>query len=158
MTALRSWRRLDRDRIGALLMLVVGLGIVAEATTYRRGTLTQMGPGFVPLVLGILLVLVAVAIAFTAVVDEANDRTEAPRGRSGWRGWLCILGGVVAFVVLGKHGGLVPASFATVFVSALGDRGNSVRDAFLLAAGLTLAGVLIFGYALHLQLPLFTWG
>jgi hypothetical protein len=74
-----------------------------------------------------------------------------------WRGWLCILAGVLLFVLLGAHGGLVPASFASVFVAALGDRGNSVRAAAALAALLTLGGVVVFHYGLHLMLPLLAW-
>ena len=70
-----------------------------------------------------------------------------------WRGWLCIVGGVLAFVVLGERGGLVPASFAAVFISAMGDRRNTWRS----AAGLTALGVVVFHYGLHLLLPLFTW-
>ena len=74
-----------------------------------------------------------------------------------WRGWLCILGGALSFVVLGQHGGLVRASFVSVFVAALGDRNNSVRDATLLAALMTSLGVAVFHYGLHLLLPLFQW-
>ncbi|HEX7639775.1 MAG TPA: tripartite tricarboxylate transporter TctB family protein, partial [Burkholderiaceae bacterium] len=74
-----------------------------------------------------------------------------------WRGWACIVGGVAAFVLLGEHGGLVPASFVSVFVAALGDRGNRVRDAALLAAGMTVFGVLVFHQGLHVLLPLFAW-
>ena len=51
----------------------------------------------------------------------------------------------------------MPATFAAVFISALGDRTNSVRDAALLAAGITIAGVLIFSLGLKLSFPLFTW-
>jgi len=74
-----------------------------------------------------------------------------------WRAWGCIVAGVLAFVVLGEHGGLVPASFAAVFVSAMGDRRNTWRSAAALAAGLTALGVVVFHYGLHLLLPLFTW-
>ncbi|MEJ0045599.1 MAG: hypothetical protein WDN04_05275 [Rhodospirillales bacterium] len=41
-----------------------------------------------------------------------------------WRGWICIVASVLAFVVLGKYGGLLPATFAIVFIAALGDRDN----------------------------------
>jgi hypothetical protein len=73
------------------------------------------------------------------------------------RAWACILGAVLAFVVLGRHGGLVPASFVAVFVAALGDRGNSVRAAAGLAAAMTVFGVVVFHYGLHVLLPLFAW-
>jgi hypothetical protein len=74
-----------------------------------------------------------------------------------WRGWLCILGGTLAFVVLGQHGGLVPASFASVFVAALGDRQSTVKASALLAATLTLFCLVVFHFGLKLQLPLFQW-
>ena len=62
------------------------------------------------------------------------------------------------FVVFGVYGGLVPATFLSVFIAAMGDRTNSIRDAVILAAGVTLAGVLIFVYGLSMTFPLFTWG
>ena len=55
------------------------------------------------------------------------------------------------------RGWVLPASFAAVFISALGDRRNTWRSAAALAAGLTVLGVVVFHYGLHLLLPLFTW-
>jgi hypothetical protein len=152
---MKPLRQFNKDRVSAALLILMGLGIVAEGLTYRMGTLTRMGAGFIPVVLGTLLALVGVAIGVTAEQGDFGDSATAP---TEWRGWLCILGGVLAFVGLGVYGGLVPATFAAVFISALGDKSNSWRDAALLAAGLAVAGVLIFSYGLHLQLPLFNWG
>jgi hypothetical protein len=74
------------------------------------------------------------------------------------RGWACVLGGVAAFVVLGEYGGLVPASFASVFISALGDRSASIARSAALAAALTAFAVLVFHYGLGVPFPLFRWG
>ena len=74
-----------------------------------------------------------------------------------WRGWGCILAGVVAFVVFGQYGGLVPASFASVFIAALGDRNNTWKNAAMVAAVMVAFGVLVFHFGLSLQLPLFRW-
>ena len=41
--------------------------------------------------------------------------------------------------------------------TALGDRGNTVRDAAWLAAAMTAFGVIVFHYGLHVLLPLFAW-
>jgi hypothetical protein len=74
-----------------------------------------------------------------------------------WRGWLCILGGVISFAFVGNHGGLLPATFACVFISAMGDRSNTVKTAALLASAMTVFCLIVFHFALSLQLPLFQW-
>jgi len=157
----------NKDHFGGTLLVVAGIGVVVAGLGYRTGSLRQMGSGFFPVVLGVLLALVGVALlATTPLAPPAAPPGPPPPGAehahlSGspiqWRGWLCILGGVAAFVVLGAHGGLVPASFASVFVAAMGDRRNTPRDAALLASVMTVAGVLVFHYGLHLLLPLFAW-
>ena len=38
----------------------------------------------------------------------------------------------MTFILLGKYGGLVPATFALVFISAMGDRQHTPRSAALL--------------------------
>jgi hypothetical protein len=151
MKPLRRW---NKDRVSAALLILLGLGIVAQGLTYRMGTLTRMGAGYVPVALGTLLALVGVAIGVTADAGDFGDAKTAP---AEWRGWLCILGGVLAFAFFGTYGGLVPATFA-VFISALGDRGNRVAHAALLAAGITAAGVVIFVIGLKMTFPLFSWG
>ncbi|MGO4713351.1 tripartite tricarboxylate transporter TctB family protein [Bradyrhizobium sp. 2TAF24] len=148
-------RRLGKDRIGAVLLILMGVGIAVMALTYRMGTATRMGPGYMPFFYGVLMVLVGVAIAVTARPGEGTARDAVPFN---WRAWLGILGGLVAFAVIAVYGGLVPATFVAVFVSALASKANSLRDAALLAAALAVAAVLVFSYGLKLQLAPFAWG
>jgi hypothetical protein len=60
--------------------------------------------------------------------------------------------------VLGTYGGLLPATFATVFIAAMGDRKNRTWEALLLAAAMTLVCLVVFWWLLRVQLPLFQWG
>ena len=60
--------------------------------------------------------------------------------------------------MLGHWGGLLPATFAIVFISALGDRKNTIKQAFVLSLGMSVIAVVVFWWALQLQLPLFRWG
>ena len=155
--------KLTKDRLGGALLVATGVAAVLAGVGYGMGTLREMGSGFYPVVLGVLLALIGLVLFATASRAPDAHLANAPAETahlSGpvvqWRGWLCILGGALSFVVLGQHGGLVPASFVSVFVAALGDRNNSVRDAALLAALMTALGVVVFHYGLHLLLPLFT--
>ncbi len=160
---MQRYKRLGKDHVGAALLVVLGTTVVVLGVGYRMGTLNRMGPGFIPVVLGVLMILVGVAIALTALPAGARDAAPAlpGHGHGGGgpqgRGWLCILGGVVAFVVLGEHGGLVPATFFAVFISAMGDRLNTVKGAILLSLLMVAMAVIVFHYGLRLQLPLFGW-
>ncbi|MFL6699474.1 MAG: tripartite tricarboxylate transporter TctB family protein [Vitreoscilla sp.] len=156
--------KLTKDRLGGVLLVATGAATVLAGTGYGMGTLRQMGSGFYPVVLGALLVLIGLVLLATATRAPDAHLATAPAEMAHlagpavqWRGWLCILGGALSFVVLGQHGGLVPASFVSVVVAALGDRDNSVRDALLLATPMTLLGVVVFHFGLHLALPLFTF-
>lgn len=143
----------DKDRFGAALLLILGAAVINEANNYEFGTLTRMGPGFMPTVYGAILAFIGVLLAL-----NPSRRPAGGPWKADWRGWGCILAGVLSFVALGHYAGLVPASFASVFLSAMGDRKNTWRSAAALAAVLTIAGALVFSVGLHLPMPLFSWG
>lgn len=150
-------RRYSKDLYGGALMIVLGAGAALGGAQYRIGTLGRMGPGFFPVTVGILLALVGVLIALLANTPDVVTAIEERRPPE-WRAWAFICVGIIAFVVLGRYGGLVPASFAIVFISALGDRDNTWVSALILASVMAAAAVVVFYWALQLQLPLFTWG
>ena len=154
---------IGKDHVGAALCIVLGAAVLGIGLRYDVGSLEQMGAGFVPVVIGSLLILVGIAIGATARPQAQKGPPDALQWRKAsarfeWRGWICIVGGVVAFVLLGRWGGLVPASFFSVFIAALGDRENTPRSSAALAASVTLFGIVVFYWFLSLQLPLFQWG
>ena len=51
------------DYLAGALMVLIGAGAVYVCSHYRMGTLTSMGPGFFPTLLGVLLILLGIAIA-----------------------------------------------------------------------------------------------
>jgi hypothetical protein len=153
----QGWYRWSKDCYGGALMLLAGLGAVYQGLSYKVGTLTEMGPGFFPVAVGAVLVLMGILIALGArgaAPDSKADTDQRPE----WRGWFCITASIGAFIALGKYGGLLPATFAVVFISALGDRENTVKQAALLALVLCAVAVVVFWWALRMQFPLFTWG
>jgi hypothetical protein len=157
-------KSLGKDHCGAVLLIALGAAVFALGLGYKMGSLNRMGAGFIPVVLGILMILVGIAIGVTAAPPGKRQMVNPLPGHGThaggpeWRGWFCILGGVIAFVVLGEYGGLMPATFASVFVSAMGDRNNTFKSAAALGAALTFFCLVVFHYGLSLQLPLFQWG
>ncbi len=145
-----------KDSLGGGLMLAIGIGTCLQASRYDLGSLRQMGPGFFPMSLGAILAVTGSLI----LISGLRTAPELPRikWQPQWRGWLCICASLVAFVIIGKYLGLLPATFATVFIAAFGDRKNTLLAAIILAAAMTLVCLIVFWWLLQVQFPLFKWG
>jgi Tripartite tricarboxylate transporter TctB family len=144
-----------KDLFGGGVMLLLGIGTVAQSLQYRIGSLRQMGPGYFPLALGVILA--AIGLLIMAASLRTASIVPAMKLPAEWRGWFCICAGIVAFAVLGRYGGLLPATFACVFIAALGDRKNSLLAALVLSAAMTVVCLIVFWWLLKVQLPLVRW-
>ena len=151
---------IKKDYYGGALMVFIGLLAVYAGLDYKTGTPARMGPGFFPVAVGALLAVTGILIALSARSESAPP---PPGGHHGsgmpdLRGGICIILATLAFLLFGIYGGLVPATFAIVFISALGDRSNTITQAILLSLAMCIVSVIVFWWALQLQLPLFQWG
>ena len=142
-----------REYIGGSLMVVLGIVAAVEGGRYSIGTLSRMGPGFFPVALGVILAAVGLVLLIGAKL--AAPQPPLPTLPPEWRGWIAIVVGVIAFGVIGQYGGLVPATFAIVFISALGERENTLKGALFLATLMVMFCVVVFSWALGIQFPLF---
>ena len=141
-----AWKR---DYYAGGLMLLIGVGAAVTGTGYKFGTLARMGPGFMPVVLGVVLAFLGLLIAGTALGSSEPDDKKFLPDNPQWFGWLCILGGPVLFIIIGQYGGMIPAVFACVFVCALGDKTATYKSSAVLA----FLGLLIAGTALASSEP-----
>lgn len=157
MNSLRRVLNRKRDFYAGGLMVLFGLVMALKGPTYTLGTLMHMGPGFMPTALGVILIVLGILIAAPAsgARDEHDDQImpENPQ----WWGWLCIVAGPLLFILFGSYGGLIPGTFACVFVAALGDRTTTWKGALGLAAFVTAFGVLLFSYILRIPMPILEW-
>ncbi len=144
--------RSARDVVAGLVFIAFGVAFGLGAVTYEVGTPTRMGPGFYPLGVGILLVVLGVLIA---LVPEAVDGDEGPVARPPWRAVVLILGAILIFGFTVRPLGLVPSVFIASALSSIASERTGPPMALLLAASLTIVSVLLFVVALRLQLQLF---
>lgn len=148
-----------QDRYGGLIVASIGLGAIFVGQSYGVGTLSQMKPGFFPVALGAMLVVLGLTTSVSAFRASAGEgQGHAVADPPDWRGWFFIIAGVAAFILLGKYAGLAPAAFACVFVSSMGDRTMTLVRALILSACITFFGVLLFSYGLQVQMPVFMVG
>ncbi|SMO85290.1 tripartite tricarboxylate transporter TctB family protein [Paracoccus laeviglucosivorans] len=113
------------------------------------GTLSQMGAGYLPRAVSIILIVLGAAIGLKAT-RSASQPIEGLKLRP----LLIITLSVIGFAYLAEHAGFVLASFWLVVAGTLADPGSRLRTTLLLAAGLTAFGALVFVKGLGVQIDL----
>ena len=161
--------RMNKDKMAALLLMLLGLGAVLEGRSHSIGSLTQMGSGYFPVALGLILLGIGGLMLITASPVEEEKPLTALIGADeqetahlsldhcpdpDLRGIVCIIASVIGFIILGHYFGLVPATFASVFIAAIGDRTATLREAVLLGLLMCVLAIGLFHYVLHIQFPL----
>jgi Tripartite tricarboxylate transporter TctB family len=141
----------SKDAVAGVVFILIGLGFGLNAwLNLPLGTSLRMGPGYFPLVLSGILVLLGVVTLF-----HAMQIPDEPWGSVAWRGMLFILIGPIAFGATIQGLGLVPALAMIAFITSFASHRVSVPLAIVLTAGLTLFCVAVFHWGLGMPVPLF---
>jgi hypothetical protein len=149
----------QKDFFSGLMFLVVGIAFAWGATTYNIGEGARMGPGYFPLVLGILLAGIGAFTIFEALVVETEDGE--PIGAFAWKPLGFIIGSNIVFgALLGglpfigfPAFGLIVAIFALTFIAALAGDEFKFKEVLVLATVLAIGSYLAFIVLLKLQFP-----
>lgn len=137
----------------ALLFIAFGAFFGIGSLGLDLGTTFRMGPGYFPLVLSGLLVLLGLVI----LVQATRVKGE-PIGPIAWRGMAFILPAPVFFGLTVRGLGFVPSIFLTALIAAFASHKMKPGTALILAALLTVFSVAVFSYALGLPFQRFgTW-
>ena len=139
-----------KDLLAGAVFVGFGLAFAVTSSTYEIGSALRMGPGYFPLVLGGVLVVLGVLIAISGY--RAADRSEI--GTIPWRALVLLLSAIFFFGFTVRDLGLVPALFVSVLLAALAGRNAKLVPSAVIAVSLTALSVLIFVYALQLRLSL----
>jgi hypothetical protein len=149
----------QKDFFSGLMFLAVGVAFAWGATTYNVGEGARMGPGYFPLMLGIVLAILGLAIIFESLVVETEDGEKI--GSIAWKPLGFIIGANVAFgILLGglpKLGipamGLIAAIYALVFIASLAGDKFRPKEVGILATILAVFSWVAFVWLLKLQFP-----
>jgi Tripartite tricarboxylate transporter TctB family len=145
-------KRAVTDILAGLIFVALGLAFAITSLSYELGTPLRMGPGYFPLVLGGILVLLGLLIMGKGFLS--GSAAEERFGSVPWRALFLLVLAVLFFGLTVRGLGLVPATAVTALLTALASHRTSILAAVAIAAGLTALCVLIFVLALQLQLPL----
>jgi hypothetical protein len=149
----------QKDFFSGLMFTVVGVAFAWGASTYNVGTGARMGPGYFPLMLGILLALLGGMIMFKALVVETEDGDKI--GKMAWKPLLFIIGSNILFgIMLGglpsiglPPMGIVVAIYVLTIVASLAGETFKLKEVLILATILALLSYGAFVKLLNLQFP-----
>ena len=149
----------QKDFFSGLMFAIIGGGFAWGATSYSVGTGARMGPGYFPLLLGILLAILGAFTIFYSLVEHTEDGDKV--GKFVWRPIVYVLGANVAFGILlaglpsiGVPAmGLIVAIFALVIIASKAGDVFDLKEVLLLAAVLSAGSYLAFIMLLKLQMP-----
>lgn len=139
-----------RDVLAGGIFVALGAAFAIGSLAYNIGSPGRMGPGFFPLLLGLVLVGLGILIVVKGFVAGEGE----PIGVVGWRAVVLMTAALLFFGLTVRGLGVVAALFGASLLTALARSQTSIREALVIAAGLTALSVLIFIVALQLRLPL----
>ena len=147
----------QKDFFSGLVFIIVGTAFAWGATTYKIGEGARMGPGYFPLMLGVLLAVLGVVVTFTAMVVETEDGDKI--GGGAWKPLVFIIAANLLFgLMLGglpsikfPAFGLIVAIFALTFLSALAGEEFKFKEVLVLAIILATSSYIAFVWLLKLQ-------
>ena len=149
----------QKDFFSGLMFMGVGFAFAWGSTDYTIGEAARMGPGYFPLVLGILMTLLGAVITFKALVLETEGGDKV--GKWAWKPLVFIILANLVFGLLlaGLPAinfpafGLIIAIYALTFIASMAESGWRFKNTFILATVLAAGSYVAFVLALKLQFP-----
>ncbi|HEX5039965.1 MAG TPA: tripartite tricarboxylate transporter TctB family protein [Candidatus Limnocylindria bacterium] len=145
-----DFRRALKDVLAGAMFIAFGLAFAFGALDYAVGTPLNMGPGYMPLALGLVLAGLGVLVAIEGAIVGSDE----PLGGVSWRALVLITAALMFFGLTVRGLGVAGALLGTSFLAALARRATSPLEALVIAAALTVVSVVIFIILLQLRLPL----
>ena len=147
----------QRDFASGLLFSAFGVAYAWGATTYTVGTGARMGPGYFPLIVGVLIALLGSIITVRAMTVDSGD--DQPIGSIAWRPLVFIIGANILFgILLGglpsvglPPMGLIVAVYALTVIASLAGDQFAWKPVLILATVLAIGSYLAFVMGLNLQ-------
>ena len=144
-----------RDFLAGLLLVGFGLAALLIARNYRMGTAFRMGPGYFPVDLAILLIVIGIIVAGIALrsgKEVAMPQVGLAAALHRFRPQLCSLG------CSSMAPALLVMTFALVVVSRLARPGYPWVETVVLGVALSVLCAAVFYFGLKIQMPLLpTW-
>lgn len=153
----------QQNLVAGLMFTVVGGAFALGAREYDMGTAGRMGPGYFPLMLGVILAILGILITIQSMGGKPQE--DQAIGQIAWRPLIFVIGANLIFgLLLGglpslgiPAMGLIVAIIGLTFVSMLAGTDFCIKRAFMLSAILTIGSYFVFVKMLGLTFQVWPW-
>ncbi len=141
----------DKDVLSGLMFLLIGAFGLFLSSGFEFGSTARPGPGFFPIVLSCLMIVVGAGVTAGAVL-----RPIAHYARIVWRPFLLITLAVLVFAFGIERFGLIPSVFAATITASFSKSSYGNRQRVLAASALAAFSAVIFVGLLNLPISLWS--
>jgi hypothetical protein len=134
------------------MFVACGVAFAYGATNYNVGNAAKMGPGYFPLMLGVVLAILGALVTLTALTVDTPDGE--PIGHFDWRSIFIILGSVALFGFLLQPAGMVISLLVLVIASSFASHEFTWKGTLINAVVMVVLCFITFVWALKLQFPI----
>ena len=142
----------QRDFWAGLMFLGIGIAFAVGASNYSLGNSARPGPGYFPLILSVIMVILGAVVLFTSLTIESDGGD--PVGHIAWKPLGIIVGAILVFAILITRLGMIMTVPIVIAVASLASDEFHWKDVLINAAVLTLGCWLIFIRGLSLTIPM----
>ncbi|MBS7699955.1 MULTISPECIES: tripartite tricarboxylate transporter TctB family protein [unclassified Chelatococcus] len=141
----------SKDFLAGLFILAVGALGLAIGRNYETGTPSEMGPGYFPLILSIILVVLGLVQIIGAMRETEREEIDPIQ----WRVLVLPTLGIVVFALLLERAGLVISLAMLLGISMLASRETRYREIPILILCAIVFCYVVFIYGVGL--PMKVW-
>lgn len=153
----------QQNLVAGLMFTLTGAAFALGAREYDMGTAGRMGPGYFPLVLGIILAVLGTLTTIQSFGSQPQEGQEI--GKIAWRPLTFVIGANLIFgLLLGglpsigiPAMGLMVAIVGLTFVSMLAGTEFTFKSATVLSAILAVSSYFVFVKMLGLTFQVWPW-
>ena len=149
----------QKDFFSGLMFMGIGGAFAWGATAYSLGTGARMGPGYFPMLLGVMMTVLGAIITFNSLVIERAGGDKI--GKWAYKPLVFIIAANLIFgICLGglpsiklPAMGMIVGIYALTFIASMAEAGWKVKTTFILATTLAVISYVAFVKILKLQFP-----
>lgn len=143
-------RRALKDILAGAVFIALGLAFALGALAYDVGDPLRMGPGYMPLALGIVVAALGIGIVIKGFLAGEGDAI----GAVDWRVIVLLTAALLFFGLTVRGLGVAASLLGTTLLASLARARTSLIEVVVISVSLTVFSVVLFIYVLQLRLPL----